>query len=55
VGTVEDAWLAYKTWSFDLLALVDGDHVLVESLIDIDRAGRFVCAQIVLTVCGRKA
>jgi ubiquinone/menaquinone biosynthesis C-methylase UbiE len=28
VGTVEDAWLAYKTWSFDLLALVDGDHVL---------------------------
>ena len=27
----------------------------VESLIEADRAGRFVCAQIVLTVCGRKA
>ena len=27
----------------------------VESLIEADQAGRFVCAQIVLTVCGRKA
>jgi hypothetical protein len=27
----------------------------VESLIEVDRAGRFVCAQIVLSVCGRKA
>ncbi len=25
----------------------------VESLIDADRAGRFLCAQVVLTVCGR--
>jgi hypothetical protein len=27
----------------------------VASLIEADRAGRFVCAQVVLTVCGRKA
>jgi ubiquinone/menaquinone biosynthesis C-methylase UbiE len=27
----------------------------VESLIEAARAGRFVCAQIILTVCGRKA
>lgn len=27
----------------------------VESLIEADRSGRFVCAQIVLSVCGRKA
>ena len=27
----------------------------VESLIEADRAGRFVCAQIVLTVYGQKA
>jgi hypothetical protein len=27
----------------------------VESLVAADRAGRFVCAQIVLTVGGRKA
>jgi len=27
----------------------------VESLFEADRAGRFVCAQIVLSVCGRKA
>jgi hypothetical protein len=27
----------------------------VASLIEADRTGRFVCAQIVLTVCGRKA
>jgi len=27
----------------------------VQSLVDADRAGRFLCAQIVLTVCGRRA
>jgi hypothetical protein len=27
----------------------------VESLIEADRSGRFICAQIVLSVCGRKA
>jgi hypothetical protein len=27
----------------------------VERLVEADRARRFVCAQLVLTVCGRKA
>ncbi len=27
----------------------------VESLVEAARAGRFVCAQVVLTVCGRRA